>query len=593
MKRLAAFTAAAVMAFSAAAALPFGSTGAAGTIAVSAAALVVNKTEITLYGMSSDYDDVLAIPAAYPQSFQLSVSGASSVSYRVKSGSSAKVSSTGLVELRTTTWYWKNGMGTTAKPDDLTGYTVERDITTGDTVITVTADGTSTDVTVHVVDYSDEYVNKVIDDYIAANITDDMTYLEKVKKAAAMAAGYDYSASYYTAKGMILNGGGDCWASTDLIIRVCKKLGFDAWSRNGNRDPGAGSGHRNAMVQTPDGKYYEAEAGYSGTAPRSYNVTERTTLFSYKNKSALGGVEVYQYDGKEMPETLVIPDELGGKPVVSIGESFVSMKSGIKKVVIPDSVKNISKSAFNTCYDLEEINLPLSLQTIGDFAFINSPKLKTITAPAGCAFAVKDGAVYDKDFTTLYSAPQTAAVTIPATVTTIMPYAFYYNKNIKTIIIPDGVTEIGEGTFGDCPSLEWVKLGEGVETLGNFFIANCPKLSCLVLPESVSVIENNAFYYANNAITLYCTDTEVINARLETAKITTASVNTPAALKRGDADNDGALTVVDVLLMQQSIVGWDCGINYYNADTDGDSSLSLADVMSTQQAIAGWGNFDT
>ena len=342
----------------------------------------------------------------------------------------------------------------------------------------------------------------------------------------------------------------------------------------------------NAMVKGSDGKYYEAEAGYSGKAPRMYNVTERDSLFSYRTSSSLGGIEVYQYDGKEMPETLTIPSEINGKTVVSIGESFVSLKSGIKKVIIPDTVKNIGNSAFNTCYDLEELNLPKSLETIGDFALINSTKLTRITAPDGCAFTVKQGAVFDKALTTLYTAPQTSELELPQTLKTIMPYAFYYNNNIKKIAVPSGVTEIGEGTFGNCDSLEWIILPESITKIDNFAFAN-NKVKEIVLPGSAALSEYT-FYYASNDITVYCQDTAAVKTILENDNITNGKAVSASSRIKGDSDKDGEISVSDALLIQQKLAGWDVNISLISSDVDGDNELTVSDALLIQQKLAGW-----
>ena len=158
---------------------------------------------------------------------------------------------------------------------------VETDYEEGDTVVEVRADNQIFNVTVHVNDYAPIYADQVMDDYIKKNVKSGMSDYEKIELCAKLPASYEYSVRYSGATSMIIFGGGDCWASTDLIIKLAKKMGFDAWARNGNRDWGAGSGHMNAMIQTADGIYNEVEAGYDEPAPRYYSVTERTSLFRY------------------------------------------------------------------------------------------------------------------------------------------------------------------------------------------------------------------------------------------------------------------------------------------------------------------------
>ena len=77
----------------------------------------------------------------------------------------------------------------------------------------------------------------------------------------------------------------------------------------------------NAMVYY-DGKYYELEAGYSGTAPRYYSAEERDSLFCFHDKDD-GTLSIYQYDGQlTSGDTLEIPATYQGKTVTEIEDQF-------------------------------------------------------------------------------------------------------------------------------------------------------------------------------------------------------------------------------------------------------------------------------
>ena len=244
-----------------------------------ASAAAVNTESVKIYALYEWAEEFISIPSSYPTSYQLTVSNASDAAYRVVSGNAVNVSSTGLVTPRYTTWYWNGGFGSTW-PTGQPGETVETSPNFGTSVIEVTAGGQKFEVTAELADYADAYTDDRIDEYLAANINANSSVYDKVDAAAKYAASFNYSAHYSSAAGMVVSGGGDCWASTNLIIRMCGKMGIKAWARNGKKDPGAGSGHMNAMAYA-DGKYYELEAGFTGNAPRPYSVKERESLFSY------------------------------------------------------------------------------------------------------------------------------------------------------------------------------------------------------------------------------------------------------------------------------------------------------------------------
>ena len=57
-------------------------------------------------------------------------------------------------------------------------------------------------------------------------------------------------------------------------------------------------------------------------------------------------------------------------------------KCNVKKVVIPNNVKEVSPYAFLYCPTITSVTIPSNVKTIGDGAFIGSPKLKTVTIPS-------------------------------------------------------------------------------------------------------------------------------------------------------------------------------------------------------------------
>ena len=61
-------------------------------------------------------------------------------------------------------------------------------------------------------------------------------------------------------------------------------------------------------------------------------------------------------------------------------------------------------------------------------------------------------------------------------VTTIYANAFYSNKKITSVIIPDSVTTIGNDTFPGCSSLSSVVIGDSVTTIGDYAFYVCSSL---------------------------------------------------------------------------------------------------------------------
>ena len=70
----------------------------------------------------------------------------------------------------------------------------------------------------------------------------------------------------------------------------------------------------------------------------------------------------------------------------------------------------------------------------------------------------------------------------------------FKNTAIKTVIIPDSITSIGENAFYGCTALSKVVIGNGVTSIGNGAFQKCERLKTIEIPNSVKTIGSYAFY---------------------------------------------------------------------------------------------------
>ena len=68
------------------------------------------------------------------------------------------------------------------------------------------------------------------------------------------------------------------------------------------------------------------------------------------------------------------------------------------------------------------------------------------------------------------------------------------DKGIKSVVIPNGDTSIGNDAFRGCRSLTSVTIGNGVTSIGNSAFSGCKNLTSITIPDSVTSIGKNAFY---------------------------------------------------------------------------------------------------
>lgn len=92
-----------------------------------------------------------------------------------------------------------------------------------------------------------------------------------------------------------------------------------------------------------------------------------------------------------------------------------------------------------------------------------------------------------------WECPNITSVTLPSTLTSIDRFAFIDCAQLESIDIPTGVQTIDMGAFYGCASLDRVVLPDTVGTLGTFAFANCIGLTAAVVPNSIISIGTNVF----------------------------------------------------------------------------------------------------
>jgi len=228
-------------------------------------------------------------------------------------------------------------------------------------------------------------------------------------------------------------------------------------------------------------------------------------------------VEIYRYIGSD--STVVIPSKIKGLPVKSIGVGAFGgnrnvvgemgyAKEFITKVTIPEGITTIKKWGFCGCTGIESINLPNSLETIGEEAFFNCSSLTTVTIPknvkridygtfigcSGLKKAILSEGVTEISGDMFYKCTSLNSISIPNTVTSIGDKAFYGCNNLEEIYIPDSVESLGSSAFSDCSSLSKITLSDNIPLIKERTFYECRNLKEISLPFYTSSIGTSAFY---------------------------------------------------------------------------------------------------
>ncbi len=226
---------------------------------------------------------------------------------------------------------------------------------------------------------------------------------------------------------------------------------------------------------------------------------------------------------------------------VEIGDyAFIDCK-GLESVAFLGDVERIGVHAFSDC-NIGKITLPDSFTSLGNNAFSGNKNIKVsyrdeiydsgnlynLTAAveiqavrnATEKYDIKDSVLKISEGTTKidsyafegidnfteviipegvteigeYAFAETTVkkITLPESLTKIGDYAFYMST-LEEIVIPSGVKEIGYSSFDRCLNLEKVTLNNGLEKIGERSFMLCSMLSDIEIPDTVTEIGGEAF----------------------------------------------------------------------------------------------------
>ena len=241
-----------------------------------------------------------------------------------------------------------------------------------------------------------------------------------------------------------------------------------------------------------------------------------------------------------------------------IGEMAFWGCSSLSRAVIPDNVSIIEKSVFSGCSSLCDIKLPSSITRICRYTFYNCSALTNLSIPEGVTHiedclagvpletlslpssltyiekqwdfnygikqvyindltaycSIKFNAYYDRvsPHSLLYNADALYVngvlledLVIPEGIT-VIDRSFEGYKALKTVTLPDSLTEIGDYAFKDCPNLETVNFNDSCR-IGKYAFYNCDSIVKIGLKRGITAIGDRAFSHCSSLLNLTIPDT--------------------------------------------------------------------------------------
>ncbi len=165
--------------------------------------------------------------------------------------------------------------------------------------------------------------------------------------------------------------------------------------------------------------------------------------------------------------------------------NYAFANSGIETVIFEEGslCTKLGDAVFANCPYLKDFEIPQSVKVLGNCVFINCESLENL-----------DLSQFTSVGKTLISGCKSLkSIVLPNYLTELTAGFFKGCTSIESCILPKSINKIGDNAFEDCYELKEIELPKTVISIGKSAFKNCRKLSSIVIPDKVSTIGSYAF----------------------------------------------------------------------------------------------------
>ncbi len=295
-----------------------------------------------------------------------------------------------------------------------------------------------------------------------------------------------------------------------------------------------------------------------------------------------GSGQMYDYQPQAVPYFDALKDVnkvVVGEGITYIGSSAFSYFESLTDVVLPQTLTSIGNSAFAFCGMLDEISIPDNVTTLGSNLFEKCVKLSKITLPDKLKAIPSDFAANCWELDDLV---------IPNSVNSISARSFLNCSKLNNITMSDNITEIGRYAFSNCTSLTEFIVPSSVTKLDSAVFSGCTSLlECTILNSNIVFSGARHFELCSDDLTVYGFLNSTTQKYCDDNNISFAVAENTLRIK-GDADNDGYITVLDATAIQLHVAQKKLLDNdsLIFADADKDGLVTVLDATAIQLHVA-------
>ena len=203
----------------------------------------------------------------------------------------------------------------------------------------------------------------------------------------------------------------------------------------------------------------------------------------FKTEEIAGGVKIIKYIGDG--EQVIIPEKIGDKNVIAIGENAFENLS-VTELFIPDCIDIIEKGAVTDCESLEIIRLPFlgNGDEITHFGYIfgaDSYENHALSVPVRLDVVILGEKAARIEENAFARCKTISSVIVSSQIESIDNFAFYECKDLVYFDANNLVKQIGEYAFGYCESL-FAPTFAKAERIGRGALYGCNALRSIAVP---------------------------------------------------------------------------------------------------------------
>lgn len=258
---------------------------------------------------------------------------------------------------------------------------------------------------------------------------------------------------------------------------------------------------------------------------------------------------------------------------VRVIDNSAFANSGLTSITIPSNVEKINGLAFSECKNLTTVTIPSTVTEIESLLFKDCTGLTSVNIQnnkisgsqfKGCTSlkTVTIGSNVNSFYANNSSFAGCPIETLNVGCNLAANIALYSDtkSTLKTLNLTDGVTEVPESAFEGCSELATVTLPSGLKSIGNAAFRNCTRMGDLYA-KMVKPFAIDASVFSGVQQHGYCDlhvpqGSKVRYSAMEVWKeFTIITEDAGSGSKRGDVNNDGQVTIADVVAVLNIMAG--------------------------------------